>query len=119
MVKHLVMDDDGTVRPAVTYAVIGLVVVVGGWFAWRAFTSDSGPLERGLKCTDDSCGYAVKRELKVGESIPANCPQCGKPTLVPTRPCPNCGTPVILNDYRGLAPPTKCPKCGQEVWHGM
>ncbi len=118
MLKHLVIDDNGMVKPGATYTAIALALIVGGYFVWYAWAGTDAPMKRGMMCMNESCNHVVERRPELGETIPAVCPKCGQNTFVPTKDCPKCGTPVILNEYRGLKPPAICPNCKHEVWYG-
>lgn len=63
------------------------------------------------------CGHMVTVKLKPGTPV-ETCPKCLRPTLRPAYKCEQCGTMAVLNEYKGLEPPTKCPKCGAEIRHG-
>ena len=116
MIREWVLDEDGMVRPATAYALIGLAVLVLGWVAYRAWQHGEGPTQGTWICFE--CGRLAKVTPRLDMHVPEKCPRCGKQSLVPANPCPKCKAPVALNEYRGLKPPTKCPKCGAEVRHG-
>ncbi len=109
-------DDDGGVKPWVTYAIIGIAIFAGGYFVYGAWRKSGSPTNVNLMCY--SCEYVSDRELTIGETFPAKCPKCDKDTFVPAFRCPQCQTPNVWNEDRGLKPPTKCRKCGAESRHG-
>jgi hypothetical protein len=110
--------DGGGVPPWIKYAIIAVAVVAGGYFVYAAWTKSDQPAAATLMCLDAKCNKSVERVLEVGEDWPQTCPKCGQKTLVPAVLCKKCKAPLILNENRGLPPPTKCPKCGQENRHG-
>ena len=118
MLKQRFAKEEGGVPPWVPYAVIALAVMTGGYFIYAAWTKGDRPLASTLMCLDAKCGATQERVMEVGEEWPQVCPKCGKKTLIPAVLCRKCKAPLILNENRGLPPPTKCPKCGQENRHG-
>jgi len=111
MWKDLFTSDDGSVRPWVTYGATGLVILVVVYIAYAAWMSSGASQEITMMCMTEGCGYKTSRPLKLGERLPAKCPRCGKNSLVPAFKCRKCGEPLILNQDRGLPPPTICPNC--------
>jgi DNA-directed RNA polymerase subunit RPC12/RpoP len=119
MIRDLFLLPDGGVKPWVTYAVLTLAVVEGGYFVYAAWTAEDKPTAGTWICMTPSCGRSVRRGPQLGENMPAKCPKCGNESLVPAYSCPGCKTPLALNEYRGTPPPTKCRNCGLEVWYGQ
>ncbi|NLX22905.1 MAG: hypothetical protein GXY55_14730 [Phycisphaerae bacterium] len=118
MLKNLVVNDDGSVKPAFTYTILVVSVLVAGFLAYRIWTAGDAVNERTMMCITPGCDYTRDRALQLGETLPALCPKCGKKSVVATFKCPHCGQPNVWNEDRGLKPPTKCTKCGKERWHG-
>ncbi|HSW45961.1 MAG TPA: hypothetical protein VLM89_10360 [Phycisphaerae bacterium] len=116
MLKRWFLDDDGMVRPPAAYGTIALAVLLLGLFAYRAWTKGEHPTTGTWICMD--CAKLADVTPKIGGDLPAKCPHCDKVSLVPAYACSKCKTPQVLNEYRGLKPPTKCTKCGAEVWYG-
>lgn len=110
------MDDNGGVKPWVTYTIIGLAVFLGGYFVYAKWTGFDKPHAVSMMCTTQGCGYQSTERLSVDSSL--HCPKCDKDSLVVAHLCPQCKTPVILNESIGKRGPTKCPKCGGEVRYG-
>ncbi len=118
MLKDVFMYDEGGVKPWVTYAVIALAVIVGGYFVYGAWTQGEKPQDVTMKCATAGCGYATSLRPAIGTAIPGKCPKCGRESVFVAHFCPKCKEPVVLNENLGLKPPTKCPKCGAEVYYG-
>ncbi len=116
MIGKLIRDDGGILQPPAAHLLVALAVLALGIFAYRAWTADTRPTEGTWICWE--CGSTVTVDPRDVDSLPAECPKCGKGSLVPAFSCPSCRAPVALNEYRGLNPPTKCPNCGSEVWYG-
>jgi len=104
-------------RKLMAGAVSGAVVLIGGYFAWAAWSGRSRPQDVAMLCSNPKCGYTRAQPLQVGESLPMPCPKCGQQTLMAAFRCPKCGTPNIWNENRNALPPTKCRKCGHENYH--
>lgn len=118
--KNLVLTEDGRTKPAGVVAVVIVLVVSGaamGYYVWNHAELGGGApqVTSGHKCY--SCGYISSVKLVVGEPT-TTCPRCGKPTFRLAHKCRKCGTLEVLNEDRGLKPPTKCPKCGGEIRYG-
>ena len=112
----LLSDDNGGVKPWVTYGVVAVVILVGGYFVHAAWVKADRPADAKLLCVE--CGYSTIRELEIGEAPPLKCPKCGKQSVYPAIKCPKCGTPNVWNADRGLKGVTKCTKCGAEIYRG-
>jgi hypothetical protein len=117
--RKLVVSEDGQTKPA-GVAVVVLVLVFSsaalGYYLWKSDLGGGIPqMESPNKCY--SCGYMASRKLEVGISN-TTCPKCGKETFLPAYKCKKCGNLEVLNEDRGLKPPTKCTKCGGEIRHG-
>jgi hypothetical protein len=109
-------DETGAVKSWVTYSVVALVILVGGYFVRDAWNKGSHPDKAAMLCV--KCGYTKTRELQVGASSPAKCPKCGNESLYAAFPCYKCRAPNVWNQDLGLAGPTQCRKCGAENVHG-
>ncbi len=118
MLKNMFTYDDGGVKPWVKYAALVIAVGAGGYFVYTGWSSEDASQEVTMMCLTEGCDYKTSRPLEFGEVLPAKCPKCGKNSLVPAFTCKGCGKPLILNEDRGLKPPTICPYCGKEVWYG-
>ncbi len=116
MFRHLVRDDGGLLQPPAAYVAVALAVLALCTFAYRAWTADTRPTEGTWICWE--CRGSVRIDPRDVASLPAECQNCGKTSLVPAFSCPSCRSAVALNEYRSLDPPTKCPQCGAEVWYG-
>ncbi len=119
-IRKLVLTDDGSTKPS-GVAIAALVLVVSatalGYYVWKADWGGGVPqIEAPTQCWE--CGYTESRKAVVGEPPVLHCPKCGKQAFAPAVACTKCRTLVVLNEYRGVKPPTKCPKCGGEVRHG-
>jgi predicted RNA-binding Zn-ribbon protein involved in translation (DUF1610 family) len=119
--RKLVLTEDGRTKPAAFVAVV-LVLVVScsalGYYIWKGGVDLGGgepQIDSPHKCC--SCGHIGSVKLEIGQPAPV-CPKCGKATYYPAFRCKNCGALEVLNEYRGLKPPTKCPKCGREMRYG-
>jgi DNA-directed RNA polymerase subunit RPC12/RpoP len=108
--------DAARVKGLAALAVIGALIVLALVVRYSIQTAGGEPqIASPYQCYD--CGYVIT--MKVNPGVPIDtCPRCQKPTLRPAYKCAKCGTLVVLNEDRGLEPPTKCPKCGAEVRHG-
>jgi len=119
MASKFFMNEDGTVKPSAFYGLIAILILVGAYFAYRAWRSGDQPLSVTMACWSERCGYARTNPPELGEVIPAICPKCGKQTLAPAYRCAKCGTINVWNTYRNLNVPDKCSKCGQEARRGQ
>ncbi|MGB9624519.1 MAG: hypothetical protein ACPMAQ_06605 [Phycisphaerae bacterium] len=120
--RKLVLTEDGRTKPVGAIAVV-LVLVAScsalGYYFWKGGVDLGGgmpQIKHAIVCWN--CGYTRFERLQPGSGTLGPCPKCKKDTLGLGYPCPQCGTPVVLNEARGLKPPTKCPKCGREFRHG-
>ena len=113
MWKDLFTSDDGSIRPWVTYGATGLVILAVACFGYAAWTRSGESQKVTWMCMTEGCGYKTARSMKFKEPLPAKCPKCDKNSLVPAFKCKKCGEPLILNQDRGLEPPTICPNCGE------
>ena len=114
----LLANEDGGVKPWVTYGLVALAIFAGAYFVRAAWTKSDRPNDIGLLCITSGCGYNDSRLLEIGESVPLKCPKCGKASVYATVNCPKCRTPNVWNVDRGLKGPTKCTKCGTEIIRG-
>lgn len=120
--RNLVLTEDGRTKPAAAVVVVVVLVLscsALGYYVWQGGGVDLGggepQISAPFKCY--SCGYTMYAKVKLG--VPMDiCPKCKKSTLCPAKICPKCGSIEILNENRGLKPPTKCSKCGAEIRHG-
>jgi hypothetical protein len=118
MLKDLFASKEGGVKPWVTYAILAIAVIVGGYFLYNAWAGTDRPLPAVWLCANPNCGYTERRVIEPGAESPQECPKCHQKTLWIAFRCHKCGNPLIWNENRGLPPPTKCPKCGEENRHG-
>ncbi len=118
MFKKIFYNDEDQFRPAVSYAVVGLAILLCGYYVYAKWNGSDQAVETNLKCSTSGCAYISERPLQVGEKIPLQCPKCDQRAVYPALPCPKCGTPNVLNQYLGKKPPTKCSKCGTELRYG-
>jgi predicted RNA-binding Zn-ribbon protein involved in translation (DUF1610 family) len=96
-----------------------LAAVAGGYMVWDARgKEDPTALKSKFACVTQGCSFEEARPLKVGESMPLQCPRCGKNSLYVSHTCPQCGQPNVMNETRGLTGPTQCSRCGTEIRHG-
>lgn len=103
-------------RVIIFLAVVAFVLlVVASRYSARRAGGDP-QIRQTLACW--SCGHVWHEKMKASDGKVGPCPNCGKATVGLGYPCPNCKTPMVLNETRGLPPPTKCPKCSREVRHG-
>lgn len=112
----ILANEDGGVKPWVTYGVVLIAVLVGGYFVRGAWNAGSHPEKAAMLCV--KCGYTRADELQVGDIPPLKCPKCDQQSLYPAFPCTKCGTPNVWNENLGSKGPTKCRKCGAENFHG-
>ncbi|HOW17546.1 MAG TPA: hypothetical protein PLC79_00805 [Phycisphaerae bacterium] len=105
----------GMKRLAVIGLAVSLVALAAAAHYYVRTAGDEPQLSSPYMCYE--CGYIETVKLKPGTSI-ETCPKCQRPTFRPAYKCEKCGTLAVLNEYRGLEPPTKCPKCGAEIKHG-
>ncbi len=120
MLKQLVVNDDGTVKPAFVYTILVVAILVAGYIVVRVFRTETDrPIAVQMMCWTEGCGYTQASAPKIGDQIPAKCPKCGNDTLAPSYTCPRCGKISVWNCYRGVAEPDKCAGCGQEVRYGF
>ncbi len=117
MIKGWFFDEDGGLRSYVPWGLIGLALLIGGYYAYATWTRDSQTHDVAMMCATTGCSYEREETLQVGEILPIQCPKCGKKSVVPSFKC-KCGTSNVWNEDRGLKPPTKCTKCGKEYYHG-
>src|SRR5437899_3000145 len=109
-------NNNGGGKPWVTYGVVAVVLLVGGYFVRAAWHKGDKPEDAKLLCVE--CGYTSSRTLEIGEASPIKCPKCGKQSLYPAIKCPKCGAPNVWNADRGIPGVTKCKKCGAEIHRG-
>ena len=118
MMKDWFVDEGGHLRSFVPWTGIVVSLAVASFYAYRAWTRDSGPHSVAMMCMTPGCDYRRSESLQVGETLPLECPKCGKKSVVPSFSCPACGAANVWNEDRGLKPPTKCTQCGKESYHG-
>lgn len=115
---NILTHEDGEVKPFVKYGVIGIAVLVVGFFAYRVWAGGAGRTQDfEMICTTEGCGYVSDEKLKIGDVLPLTCPDCGKRSVVPAFRCPECEAINVWNESRGLPAPTPCVGCGYEVYH--
>lgn len=96
-----------------------LAIGVTGYMVWDAMAKQDTQLVKAeLMCSIPECGFSEVRPLKLGETLPAQCPKCGKQSMYTSMACPNCKTPNVLLQDQGLPGPTKCSRCGTELKYG-
>lgn len=118
--RRLFLTDSGgltTVGLAAILLALGVAGGAVGYYMWKGADLGGGmpQLESARKCYE--CGYVGTVKLQVGQFRPT-CPKCGKDAFLAAYKCPKCGNLEVLNEERGLPPPTKCSRCGGEIRHG-
>ena len=115
MLKSLFLNEGGGIQAWVVYAVIGVVILGGGYLIYSTWSGGaSGQSLKGtMMCME--CGYVVDRRPTLDDMYPMTCPKCDKKGLVPADVCPHCGAMIVSNAWRKKLPPTICPKCNKEI----
>jgi hypothetical protein len=109
--------DEAGLPDWVKYIVALALLAVIAYFSFKACVGETRSQSIELMCSNPDCDYTRETRLQVGETLPLECPKCGKATVVPGFKCPDCGMLNTWNEDRGEAPPTPCTKCGRQVYH--
>ncbi len=104
-----------TARP-IALAAVALLLIGMGVMAYAYRGDGAAPqLATAMQCLQ--CGKTHFVHLEAGMPMPT-CSRCERGQLAPACTCPHCRHLLVLNEYRGLTPPTICPNCRREVRHG-
>jgi hypothetical protein len=110
----LLTNDDGGVKPWVTYTTVALVVVVAGYVVWGAMNKADRPHGLTMACSTPGCDFGDRMAPDPDAELPLKCPKCKQQSVWPGVNCPACKEPNVMGDDGKV----KCRKCGREFGRG-